>query len=415
MIFIAVFLLTVFLYSLVSSRLERTVVTAPIIFTLAGMLLYSLPSVSISDLVLERHGFLLVAEIGLVMTLFTDAAHINFKHLTNNRSLPIRLLTSGMLLTILLGTLVALMIFSGIGVWQAGILAAILAPTDAGLGAVIVNSSQVPLRIREALNIEAGLNDGLSVPFLMCFIALALESSETAPAILSRFLLEQIGYGSLIGSSIGLIGGWLLAIACRKKWMAVSLQQLGLVALPLMCVIASEVCDASMFIAAYVAGFAVQICFAEAGKHSVEFTDTWGQLFDFFVFFLFGVLVGQACQQFDFTHLFYALLSLTLVRMLPVAMALAGSGLSRSTVLFMGWFGPRGLASIVLGLVYLEQQANIPGEATVKLAIMMTVLLSIFAHGFSALPGISVYAKKIAGLNASAAEFKGIDAENSAR
>lgn len=411
--FIAAFLLTVFLYSLVSSRLERTVVTAPIIFTLAGMLLYSLPSVNISDLGLKRDGFLLIAEIGLVMTLFTDAAHINFKHLTPNRSLPIRLLTIGMLLTILLGALVALMVFSGIGVWQAGILAAILAPTDAGLGAVIVNSSQVPLRIREALNIEAGLNDGLSVPFLMCFIALALESSEAAPALLSRFLLEQIGYGSLIGSSIGLIGGWLLALACRKKWMAVSLQQLGLVALPLMCVIASEACDASMFIAAYVAGFAVQICFAKAGKHSVEFTETWGQLFDFFVFFLFGVLVGQACQQFDFTHLFYALLSLTLVRMLPVAIALKGSGLIRSTVLFMGWFGPRGLASIVLGLVYLEQQANIPGEATVKLAIMMTVLLSIFAHGFSALPGISVYAKKIARLNTSAAEFKGNDAVNS--
>ncbi|MDD2739849.1 MAG: cation:proton antiporter [Methylomonas lenta] len=414
MIFIAVFLLTVFLYSLVSRRLERTVVTAPIIFTLAGMLLYSLPSVSISDLVLERHGFLWVAEIGLVMTLFTDAAHISFKHLITNRSLPFRLLTTGMLLTILLGAIAAVMVFPGINVWQAGILAAILAPTDAGLGAVIVNSPKVPLRIREALNIEAGLNDGLSVPFLMCFIALVLESSEAAPALLSRFMLEQIGYGSLIGFSIGAVGGWLLELACRKKWMAAPLQQLGLVALPLMCVLASEASGASMFIAAYIGGFAVQICFTDAGKHSVEFTETWGQLFDFFVFFLFGVLVAQASTQFDFTHLIYALLSLTLVRMLPVAMALAGSGLSRSTVLFMGWFGPRGLASIVLGLVYLEQELNIPGEATVKLAIMMTVLLSIFAHGFSALPGINIYLKRIAGLHPSAAEFKGIDADDSA-
>lgn len=410
MILIAAFLLTVFLYSLLSKRLERTVVTAPIMFTLAGMLIYSLPSV-LSEMELDRHGFLQIAEIGLVMTLFTDAAHISFKHLSRNRSLPIRLLTSGMLLTILLGTLGALLVLPDISLWQAGILAAILAPTDAGLGAVIVNSPRVPLRIREALNIEAGLNDGLSVPFLMCFIALALETSEGAPSLLSRFLLEQLGYGSLLGGSIGIVGGWLLALACRKEWMATSLQQLGLVALPLMCVIASEASGASMFIAAYVAGFAVQISFADAGKHSVEFTETWGQLFDFFVFFLFGVLVGQAWSGFDVTHLVYAVLSLTLVRILPVAIALAGSGLSRSTVLFMGWFGPRGLASIVLGLVYLEQELHIPGDDTLKLTIMMTVLLSIFAHGFTALAGISFYAKNIVRLDSSAPEFKDNDAE----
>lgn len=406
MIFIAAFVLTVFLYSLVSRRLESTVITAPIVFTLAGMLLYKLPPVY-SDPELKRQGFLLVAEIGLVMTLFTDAAHINLKSLTASRSLPTRLLTTGMLLTILLGAVGAMLVFPEIGWLEAGILAAILAPTDAGLGAVIVNSPYVPTRIRQALNIEAGLNDGLSVPFLMCFIAMALQSNEDATSVLGRFIGEQIGYGSLIGIGIGAVGGGLLAQANRKQWMAAPMQQLGLVAIPLLCVLASEASGASMFIAAYVAGFAVQFGSADAGRHSVEFTETWGQLFDFFVFFLFGLIVARSWTQFEYTHLLYAGLSLTLVRMLPVALALAGTGLSRSTILFMGWFGPRGLASIVLGLVYLERQANLPAETTIRLTVMATVLLSIFGHGLSALPGISIYAKRITALNSNAPEHKG--------
>jgi NhaP-type Na+/H+ or K+/H+ antiporter len=405
MIFITTFVLTVFLYSLVSRRLESTVITAPIVFTLVGMLLYRLPA-TFTDPELKRQGLLLVAEIGLVMTLFTDAAHINFKSLTASGSLPTRLLTTGMLLTILLGAAAAMLVFPEFGWLEAGILAAILAPTDAGLGAVIVNSPYVPTRIRQALNIEAGLNDGLSVPFLMCFIAMALQSSESAASVLSRFVVEQIGYGSFIGIGIGAVGGWLLAQANRKQWMAASMQQLGLVAVPLLCVLASEVSGASMFIAAYVAGFAVQFSFADAGRQSIEFTETWGQLFDFFVFFLFGLFVARSWTQFEYTHLLYAGLSLTLVRMVPVAIALAGTGLSRATILFMGWFGPRGLASIVLGLVYLERQANLPAESTIRLTVMATVLLSIFGHGLSALPGINVYAKRITSLSSDAPEHK---------
>jgi len=404
MIFLITFILTVFIYSLISRRLETTVLTAPILFTLAGIALYRLPP-AFSDPELKRQGFLLVAEIGLVMTLFTDAARINLKSLTSNRNLPIRLLTTGMLLTIFLGTLGGMWLFPSLSWQEAGILAAILAPTDAGLGMVIVNSPYVPVRIRQALNVEAGLNDGLSVPFLMCFIAMSLQTSESAGAVLSRFIGEQIGYGCLIGIGIGAIGGWLLTLATRKQWMNESMQQMGLVAIPLLCALASEASGASMFIAGYVSGFTVQLGFAEAGRNSVEFTDTWGQLFDFFVFFLFGLLVARSWAQFEWQHFYYAVFSLTLARMLPVALALLGSGLSRATWLFMGWFGPRGLASIVLGLVYLEGQAHLPGETTIKLALMMTVIISIFSHGLSALPGINHYAKIIRRLPADAAEY----------
>ena len=405
MALIAVFVPLVFLYSLVSRRLERTVITPPIAFTAAGILTF-LMSKDLAELQLDRKGLLLIAEVGLVMTLFTDATHIGLRVLKGNGNLPIRLLGIGMLPTILLGAIGALVVLRGLSLWEAGILAAILAPTDAGLGQVIVTSPRVPMRIRQALNVEAGLNDGLSVPFLMLFIALALQSTKGAGAVLTRYLGEQIGYGTLVGLGIGLIGGWLLGLAHRRGWMAAPWRQLGLVALPLLCVIGSEATDASMFIAAFVAGLAVQAGFKEAGTHSVEFTEEWGQLFDFFVFFLFGLFVARAGMGFSPALVLYAILSLTVVRMVPVALALAGTGLCRTTVLFMDWFGPRGLASIVLGLVYLEEQANLPGESTIRLAVMATVLLSIFAHGLSALPGISLYAGRISSLDPGAPEHQ---------
>jgi sodium/hydrogen antiporter len=398
---IAMFIVLVFLYSLISGRLERTVVTAPMLFTAAGMLmLLFLPELW------ERKGslevFLRVAEVGLVLLLFTDASRTDLRVLNNIRNLPVRLLSIGMLLTILLGGLVALAVFPQLTVWEAGILAAILAPTDAGLGQIIVNSPRVPIRIRQALNVEAGLNDGLSVPFLLFFMALAGTLVEGHHASLTRFIVEQLGFGAFVGVGIGLLGGWLLGLARRQEWMAESFQQLGVVALPLLCLVASRTVGASMFIAAFVAGLVVQAGFKEAGKDSGRFAEEWGQLLNLSVFFLFGILVARAGHQFTVPYLLYAILSLTLVRMLPVAIALLGSRLQKATVLFMGWFGPRGLASIVLGLVYLEHEMHLPGESTIRLAVMATVSLSIFAHGLTAMPGISLYAKHVGALDASA-------------
>jgi NhaP-type Na+/H+ or K+/H+ antiporter len=402
---LVIFVTLIFLHSLVSARLERSVLTAPIIFTGAGMVaLLCLPE--LHDRQLNIDLWLIVAEAGLVLLLFTDASRTDLKVLKSIRSLPVRLLSTGMLLTILLGALCALAIFPNLSLWEAGILAAILAPTDAGLGQIIVNSPRVPMRIRQALNVEAGLNDGLSVPFMLFFIALAVSGTDGEEASLTLYIVEQLGYGTLIGVGLGLAGGWLLGMAHRERWMAHTWQQLGVVALPLLCALASEAVGASMFIAAFVAGLAVQAGFGEAGKYSVEFTEEWGQLLNLAVFFLFGLRVAQAWDQFHLTHVLYALLSLTLVRMLPVAVALIGTRLSRASVVFIGWFGPRGLASIVLGLVYLEQETHQPGESTIRLAVMMTVLLSIFAHGLSAMPGIELYARINRGLHPGSPEHE---------
>ena len=401
---IAVFIVLIFFYSLVSGRLERTILTAPILFTVAGMLaFYFLPELrgQRNDLTL----LLRVAEVGLVLLLFSDASRIDLRVLRNFQSLPTRLLTTGMLLTTVLGALVARLVFRQLSLWEACILAAILAPTDAGLGQVITNSPRVPLKIRQALNVEAGLNDGLSVPLLLFFIALAGGAAESGHSILTRFIMEQLGYGVFVGVSIGLLGGWLLGLAHARKWLRDAWQQLGVVALPMMCLVTSEPIGASMFIASFVCGLTVQLGFKQAGKHSVEFTEEWGQLINLSVFFLFGILFVRAWPEFTLAQALYAVLSVTVIRMLPVAIALAGTGLSRPTVLFMGWFGPRGLASIVLGLVYLEKQSQQPGDATIELAVMTTVLLSIFVHGLSAVPGMELYARKIESLPLDAPEL----------
>ena len=401
---IIVYTVLIFAYSLVSGRLAQTVITAPIVFTAAGALaLFCAPELTYPKGELEL--YLKLAEIGLVLLLFTDASRTDLTLLKSIRKLPVRLLSVGMLLTLALGALIAKAVFPSLSIWEAGILSAILAPTDAGLGQIIVNDSRVPIKIRQALNVEAGLNDGLSVPFLLFFMALAGVGAEGNNASLTHFIVEQLFFGAGIGAGIGLIGGWLLAAAHRRNWIAESWQKLGVVVLPLLCMLASEECGASMFIAAFVAGLAVQVKYEEAGRHSVEFTEEWGQLLNLFVFLLFGVLAARDWQRFQFAHIVYAVCSLTIVRMVPVAIALWGTRLSRATVLFMGWFGPRGLASIVLALVYLREMPQ-SAEATVQLAVSAAILISIFAHGLTAVPGIELYTRKLTSLGSAARELR---------
>jgi NhaP-type Na+/H+ or K+/H+ antiporter len=383
-------------------------VTAPIVFASAGMITVACSS-ELQDHQFDLDLWLHIAEIGLVLLLFTDASRTDLRGLKSTYSLPVRLLSVGMTLTLLLGALGALAIFGHLTIWEAGILAAILAPTDAGLGQIIVSSPRVPMSIRQALNVEAGLNDGLSVPFLLFFIALAVPATDGHQASLWQYVVEQLGYGVLVGGGIALVGGWLLGASERRQWIAHSWVRLGVVSLPLLCLLASDAVGASMFIAAFIGGLVVQVGYQEAGRHAVEFTEEWGQLFNLAVFFLFGMLAIRALPEFEWSHWLYAVASLTVLRMVPVALALVRTRMSLATIGFMGWFGPRGLASIVLGLVYFEHEVSLPGEDTIRLTVIATVWLSIFAHGSSALPALRHYAGHVDRLPADAPERRGVD------
>ena len=394
MTIIAILAALIFLYSLLSHRLERTIITGPMIFTIAGILLYfAMPDQF--GAIFDVKPILLLMEIALAVVLFTDGTRIKISELIGSATLPGRLLVIGMPLIILAGTTLAALMFTELSIWEAAILGAILAPTDAGLGHAVMSSKRVPMRIRQALNVEAGLNDGLAIPFLMLFIALARVDQPLSDRSWIVYLLQEVGLGILLGLLFGWIGGWLMGQASKRKWMSAGMQQLALLALAILAWAVIDFSPGNSFIGVFIVGLMIKNGYKSAGEQMVEFSEVWGQLLNLFVFAVFGTLVGPILGNFVALAGLYAILSLTIVRMLPVGISLLRVRLHRSTVLFMGWFGPRGLASIVLGLIFLKEEANLAGENLISLVVSATVLLSVFAHGISAAPGINVYSKQI--------------------
>jgi sodium/hydrogen antiporter len=396
--------IVVFAFGLVSRRLEGTVLTPPIVFVAAGFVFG--PSVlGLVEFGLDTHTVLLVSEIALSLVLFTDAASINLSVLRQNEGLPLRLLGIGMPLTIALGTACAALLLTDLTFWEAAIVGTVLAPTDAALGQAVVSNPRVPVRVRQALNVEAGLNDGLSVPFLALFLTLAVAEEELQPASYwIRFALEQVGLGILVGVGVGLVGGWLLSWASKREWMTGSFRRLAVLALAIIAWALADQIGGNGFIAAFVGGLAVRPTVESVGEQLIRFTEAEGQLLNLSVFFIFGVLVVGLIQPLSWEVAVYALLSLTAIRMLPVALSLMGTHLRGVSVLFMGWFGPRGLASIVLGLVVVTEAPLLAGRDEIGVVVALTVLLSVLLHGVTAAPLSAVYVRRVEGMAASAPE-----------
>ncbi len=403
-----IFSIAIFIYSLVSHRIEGSIITAPMIFVGIGLLV-SPDGLDFISLGVNNQLVLVFAEIALVLILFSDAARIDFTTLKGNRNLPARLLGIGLPLTIFAGAVTAILFFTDLALAEAALIGAILAPTDAGLGQVIVNSPKVPARIRQALNVESGLNDGGAIPFFAFFLVLADAEKENLPA--SQWVLfaaEQIGLGILVGLIVGLLGGYLVNKAIDKGLMQGRFSWIGFLALAIISFIAADAVGGSGFIAAFVGGLATSVTGRHVGESVIEFTATGGEIFSLAVFFIFGILAASLLSGLTIEILIYAVLSLTLIRMLPVAISLVKTRLRPESVLFIGWFGPRGLASIVLLLITLNDAPGIPGLQTIAMVVSTTILISVFAHGLSANPLINWYAGKIAALPGDAPELKDV-------
>ena len=404
MIDLLVLAAVVFAFGLVSRRLEGTLLTAPLVFVAAGVVLGP-AGFGLAEFALDEHTVLLLGEIALANVLFTDAARTNLRALRQNEALPLRLLGIGMPLTIALGTATAALVFTDLTLWEAAILGTVLAPTDAALGQPVVSDARVPVRMRQALNVEAGLNDGLSVPFLALFLTLAeAEEEHLSASLWIRFALEQIGFGVLVGVGVGILGGWLVSQASRRGWITESFQRLTLLTLALIAWALADNVGGNGFIAAFVGGLAIGPTVERVGERLIRFTEAEGQLLDLSVFFIFGVLVAGFLESLSWTIVIYALLSLTVIRMLPVALSLIGTRLRGVSVLFAGWFGPRGLASIVLGLVVVEEAPLLAGRDEMKLVVTLTVLLSVLLHGVTAAPLSAAYARRVEAMAADVPE-----------
>jgi NhaP-type Na+/H+ or K+/H+ antiporter len=338
-----------------------------------------------------------VAELALAIVLFSDAARVELRSLREHTRLPARLLGIGMPATIALGMAAGAVLLTDLEFWEAAIVAAVLAPTDAALGEAVVSSPRVPLRIRQALNVESGLNDGLSVPFLALFLAIAADQTLPAARDWLAFAAEQIGLGVLIGAAVGGLGAAIVERASARGLMTDAFEQLSVLALAVLAFVLADEAGGNGFIAAFVGGLAAGRIGSVCGERILEFTEEQGRLLSLAVFFMFGVVAISFLDDADWGIALYAAVSLTLVRMLPVALATAGMGLSPATVSFMGWFGPRGLASIILALVVAEEEPDLPALGTILAAMTVTVLASVVLHGLTAGPLARAYARRGAG------------------
>ena len=386
---VALVALVVVLFALISKRIGPTVISGPMVFVAAGLLLG--PEVADTvDLGLELEAVDLLGEFTLAILLFSDASRIDTRALRREYMLPARLLGIGLPLSVALGTGVLMLLIADVGVWEAALIAAILAPTDAALGQEVVTDRAVPARIRQGLNVESGLNDGLVVPAVALFLALAVDEEDTGSAgFWTRFVFEQIGVALVVGLIVGAVGAWLLNTATERDWMDPLYAQLATFALAVGALTASVHFDGNGFIAAFVAGMTFGHLANEA-EHLAEFTEDTAQLAAAVSFFVFGnVLLGPALDDVSVGIIVCAVAALTLGRIMPVAVAMVGTKAAPPTILFVGWFGPRGLASILFGLQLLEE--DLPGADDLFAVVAWTVLFSVVLHGATAAWGARRY------------------------
>lgn len=400
--------LSILAFGLVSGRAQRSILTMPMAFVFFGYLIGE-GGLHLVSFPMEEGPIHLLAEITLVVVLFTDAARIDLGLLRREHDLPVRLLSAGMPLTLILGTLAALLILPDLHFWEAALVAAILTPTDAALGQAVVSNKRVPVRIRQALNVESGLNDGIALPAVLILLSVACAVQQSASlAYWIKFAALQVTLGPLVGIAVGYFGGKLLDRGSASGWMSESFRNLASLGLALLAFSAAEMVHGNGFIAAFCAGLILGNT-SRVACDVEEFSETEGQLLTLLVFLAFGgAMLPHALEAATPRTWLYALASLTVVRMLPVAISLLGKGLRRDTVFFLGWFGPRGIASILFVLLVVGRTAPGQHEGLMPI-VLITVLLSTFLHGITAYPLSNLYARRYSGEDGTAQEEQPVE------
>ena len=393
---LVIILLFVVLYAGVAVWLGRRSITMPMFFLVVGALTgaQGLGWVPIS---ISSESMKLLVEVTLALLLFADSSTLKLHELKDDAGLPVRLLGLALPMVIFLGGTLAYAFFPEEQFGFALLIGAILAPTDAALGLPIFTNRRVPVRIRRALNVESGLNDGIATPFVTLFTALAVAELNQNLTGWFTFALREIAIAVLVGAGLGMLGGWLFAGAMRRRLTSRTTEQLGTLALALATYFGSIALGGNGFIAAFVGGMFFSYITRHRQHQAVEFTEATGTLLSLFVWTIFGsILVIPLFTAFNPLALLYAVLSLTLIRMLPVALSLFKTGFRFDTKLVMGWLGPRGLASVVFTLIAFESfhAAGRPHEMLFAIA-GWTILLSVLLHGFSALPLARWYANRL--------------------
>lgn len=375
-----------FCYSVISGRVEKLPTSGPILFVIAGLLLGPLGLGWFEDDV-SRTEFRVLVDLTLAMVLFIDAANADTSILRSKIKIPARMLLIGLPGAIALGFVVAWALFDGITIYEAAILATMLAATDAALGKAVITNEAVPSHMREGLNCESGLNDGLAVPILLIFIALAhgAEGSGESDLHPLRLVAEEIGIGVLVGLGVTVAGAWLLKTFSSMGWVSKVWVQLSVPALAISCFSIAQSLHGSGYIAAFVGGMLFGVIAKKDTHKLVMPGEGIAEGMAMLTWMIFGAaVIGQSAPYFTWEIVLYAILSLTVIRMLPIFLSLSNTGESNASKLFLSWFGPRGLASIVFAIIVINE--NLPGSEFLAIVVTCTVGLSLLAHGISANP-----------------------------
>ncbi|MDT8281585.1 MAG: cation:proton antiporter [Gammaproteobacteria bacterium] len=391
---IALLAIFILVYSSVAGLIERSWVSGPIVFTCFGFLIGA-DGLDLLLWKLDREVISSLAEVTLALVLFTDAADADMNVLKKTSMLPSRLLLIGLPLTILLGFALGMLMFDGVSLFAIALLATMLAPTDAALGKAVITNESVPSDVRQALNVESGLNDGICVPVLLVFLMLALgtvDEDNTWQTVL-ELVFKEIGIGLVVGLLLTFVAAQLLKVAWQQNWLTPTWIQLPVIALALACFTLAQYLGGSGFIAAFCGGLLFGILGKNMREKFLRAADGTGDTLALITWVVFGAIVlARVYDALTWPIFIYAVLSLTVIRMLPVFVALTGSGISSEGKLFIGWFGPRGLASIVFAVIVLERE--LPASATIIEATAMTIVLSILAHGITANLWATAYGKR---------------------
>ncbi|MGO4103135.1 cation:proton antiporter [Leifsonia sp. YAF41] len=380
----------ILIWSVFSGPLDRRGITSALFLMVAGLLVSAsalgILNFSVESVFAER-----VAEVALVLLLFSDASRLNLRSLRHELGWPSRLLLIGLPLTMLAGVGVGALVFPGMALASVVLLSTMLASTDAALGQKVVSDPAVPARVRQALDVESGLNDGLAVPFFLVALDVAnadLHTGVTASVISNMAI--QIGGGLAAGLGAGIVGGYLFRSADRRGWIGHEWRQVLPLVVALLAYTVAVLLGGSGFIAAFVGGIAFGRFSGARGSTVTLLTEEAGGFLAAVTWIGFGALaLSFVLPHITWQVVLYAALSLTLVRMIPVAIAFAGQGVRRPTVAFIGWFGPRGLASLVFALLALER--GIPDSEVVLTTVIVTVALSVILHGLTSVPLVASY------------------------
>ncbi len=386
-------------FAMLAKRLAATVLTAPMVFIAFGLLLSTTGLLPHKEAEASLH---LVAEIALVILLFLDAAQINLQALRQRHVWPVRMLVIGLPLSIGLGVLAAWPFLPAWPIFAVALVAAILAPTDAALGQAVVTNPIVPERVRRALTVESGLNDGLALPLVLLFASLTAQMMDAENTNWILFGAKQLILGPLVGAVLGFVGGHVLIWARDHDFTSDTFEGVGAIAMAGMAYLAATEIGGNGFISAFVAGLFFGNVIKGRCKFIYEFTESEGQLLTWGAFFLLGLaLVPEAITHLNGASLAIILVSLFVVRPLAIWLSLIGSDASPTTRLFFGWFGPRGLATALFALLVVDDINDDFSEPILMLAIN-AVWISALLHGLSAVPGARWYASRVAAMGACA-------------